>query len=162
MSDHDPQKTYVPSFADLLTTATTLINLDYSPMPWFSAEIRIEEDPRIQWLDLSETNQMNQADINGSLHQAAPLKEGEASAVEQAGNESTGHYLDHIETVQQKDQNSAKKKKRRRKSPPKNNATQAKQGTQSASTENTQQKSQSTKSRHRRRSKRPQKPQDQS
>ena len=161
MNDHDPQKTYVPSFADLLTTATTLINLDYSPMPWFSAEVRVEEDPRIQWLDLSEINQNNRVDIKSSS-QAPTLKEDEPSVGEQADSETTGHYLDHIETVQQRDQNSVKKKRRRRKSPPKNNTTQAKQRPESPSTETAQKKSQATKSRHRKRSKRPQKPQGQS
>ena len=58
------------SYAQLLCTPSTLSNLDRSPLPWFSDEIRMSDDPRVQWLDFSKTLPvLSQQDTNSQLWQ---------------------------------------------------------------------------------------------
>ena len=121
MSDHK-QNFPTFSYAELLTTATTLINLDHCLKPWFSDEIRSSLDPRVEWVTLDQVDHSELHNIKDQRVVPSPLAtqvESSQQAVGQAqgGEAVAGHYLDHIERVQQRDNHSGSShKKRRRKS----------------------------------------------
>ena len=105
------------TYAQLLCSPSTLSNLDRSPLPWFSDEIRMSDDPRVQWLDLSttapvlsqqdhllSTKKTEDSSFQGSLSQTP--NDLEETAV-------SGHYLDHIEAVQERDLKASSKRRRR-------------------------------------------------
>ena len=101
MSDHK-QNFPTFSYAELLTTATTLINLDHCLKPWFSDEIRSSLDPRVEWVKLDQVDQSELHNIKDQRVVPSPLAtqvESSQQAVgqEQAGEAVAGHYLDHIE-----------------------------------------------------------------
>ena len=102
-----------PSYAQFLTTACTLVSLDHSPLPWFTEEVKESNDPQIHWLKLSEeTKHSHSIDhpLQASEHHDHNKKEDKDKAI-------AGHYLDHIDVVQQRDQGkSAKKRNKRRRS----------------------------------------------
>lgn len=139
---------YLPSYASLLTSPTTVISLDRQPLPWFSSEVRRGDDPRVQWLDLSELHEdsstlgegqktedkLPQSSRSSVTQMSDSRSEGERSEGERSEGERSaegprdhksegeavaGHYLDHIETVQQRDQGQNKTKSRRSRKRPK-------------------------------------------
>ena len=126
VSQQDSKERTAPqlSYAELLCTASTLCSLDRIPLPWFSDEIRMSDDSRVQWLDLSITEPSPKQDVfttsSDSVKNADPQNPSPAN-----GESVSGHYLDHIEAVQERDQRASNKRKRRSsKSKPKVKQTQ--------------------------------------
>ena len=125
----------VLSYAELLCTASTLTHLDQSLVPWFSDEIRMSNDPRVKWIDLSEAASISKQSV--ADHQTSHISAKDLTAEKHDPNRElndieavSGHYLDHIEAVQQRDQKASPKRKRRSaktksKNPPKTNNPQA-------------------------------------
>ena len=139
---------YLQSYASLLTSPTTVISLDRQPLPWFSSEVRRGDDPRVQWLDLSELHEdsstlgegqktedkLPESSRSSVTQMSDSRSEGERSEGERSEGERSaegprdhkseeeavaGHYLDHIETVQQRDKGQNKTKSRRSRKRPK-------------------------------------------
>ena len=125
----------VLSYAELLCTASTLTHLDQSLVPWFSDEIRMSDDPRVKWVDLAQVE--STSNESGADHQASHISPKNLTTEKHHPNHEinetetvSGHYLDHIEAVQKRDQNASPKRKRRSaktksKNPPKTNNPQA-------------------------------------
>lgn len=121
MSDQIQKTPYTFSYAELLTTASTLMTLDHCLNPWFSNEIRSSLDPRVKWFKAHDSEQHQQS--HKAAQQVPPLSTKEAKLdqqieeVNKAGEAVAGHYLDHIESVQQRDtKGSSSRRRRRRKS----------------------------------------------
>ena len=105
------------NYAQLLCTPSTLSNLDRSPLPWFSDEIRMSDDPRVKWIDLSKTlpvlsqsNTSLSALVNDDSHSQGEFSQ---ASQESEGTTVSGHYLDHIEAVQERDMKASTKRRRR-------------------------------------------------
>lgn len=122
---------FVNTYASLLTTPSYVMSLDHQPLPWFSSEVRLAHDPRIRWLTLEEWISEAEPGVEGSQSpsEMMHLSRQPSNSLIDTADEPTksssdadqavaGHYLDHIEAVQQRDQDhqkSSKQKKRRKK-----------------------------------------------
>ena len=101
-------------------TSSSSQSLDKQPLPWFSSEVRDVGDQRIRWLVLDEWSTEADQDANTHPHHrdegfAGPnspeIKQAQGrksprieSADKDADVAVAGHYLNHIEAVQQRDQ----------------------------------------------------------
>ena len=117
MSGQKQKYLHTFSYAELLTTASTLVTLDYSLSPWFSDEIRSSLDPRVTWVRLNDSEEKDglhkqEKHINPSITKVEPDQRLDGN--EPAEDAVAGHYLDHIEVVQQRDNKSSPRRRKRR------------------------------------------------
>ena len=122
------------SYAQWLTTPSEGSSLVLTPEPWFSPEVRDAKDHRVRWVDLSSLDA--QISNKEMLSETQPKQDrgGEKGdrqkrvqghqdedvardqSVSHAQGSEVGHYLDHMEVVQQRDEerNAGKNSQRNR------------------------------------------------
>lgn len=121
------------SYAQWLTTPSSSISLERAPEPWFSAEVRDARDPKVRWIHLDQVvpdvgeetsstplertspqkkSALRPKDHRPNPEQDAPQEQDKTQDISRDAPSDTsethegtvGHYLDHIEAVQQRDE----------------------------------------------------------
>ena len=104
-----------PTFEEWLCTPSSQQS-GRVPLPWFSPEVRENDDSRIRWVDLDQVSQEEFTRAPSESEAPSIIDEplnAEASTSSAEDQQNTGHYLDHIDAVQKRDEDKVKQQGRR-------------------------------------------------